>query len=119
MVVLPSLWEGLPLVLVEAMQRGVPVVTTHVGGIEEFSEGNADIVITPSDWSEFANGLQTMAARVRRGDVNSGRLHRWAEDRYGYAAVSSKWLSALLDPAGFFSAEQEAAHERVTDAGRS
>ena len=99
MVVLPSLWEGLPLVLVEAMQRGVPVVATDVGGIEEFAEDNADIVITPSDWGEFVKGLQTMAARLRRGDVNSFELHRWAEDRYGYATVSSKWLSALLDPA--------------------
>jgi glycosyltransferase involved in cell wall biosynthesis len=109
MVVLPSLWEGLPMVLVEAMQRGVPVVTTNVGGIEEIAECNADVVITPSDWDEFVKGMQTMAARLRRGEIDSVRLHRWAEDRYGYSTVSSKWLSALLNPAMFFGFKRDGA----------
>ena len=51
--VLPSLWEGFPLVLLEAMASGVPVVATD-------TSGGSDIV------AHRANGLL-----VRRGDPRS------------------------------------------------
>jgi glycosyltransferase involved in cell wall biosynthesis len=99
-VVLPSLDEGLPLVLVEAMSRGVPFVATAAGGTEEFN--NPDVIVTSTKWEAFEAGLFAMAAKIRAGEIDSRRLHQWAEARYGYATVSRRWLDCLLNPRQFF-----------------
>lgn len=101
-VVLPSLWEGLPLVLVESMLHGVPFVATAAGGTEELGDGNPDVRITSTDWSDFEAGLVEMAERLLSGRIDPLRLHAWAEKRYGYSSVSEKWVRCLHDPYQFF-----------------
>lgn len=42
--VLSSIYEGLPLVILEAMAAGLPVITTNVGGIKDIVQDNGILV---------------------------------------------------------------------------
>jgi colanic acid/amylovoran biosynthesis glycosyltransferase len=55
LLVLPSFMEGLPIVLMEAMALGVPVIASRVAGIPELvSDGKTGLLFAPSDWDELA-----------------------------------------------------------------
>lgn len=55
LLVLPSFMEGLPIVLMEAMAVGVPVVASRVAGIPELVEdGQTGLLFDPSNWDDLA-----------------------------------------------------------------
>lgn len=56
--VLPSLWEGLPIAMLEAMSFGVPVIATQVGGIDDVIENEiSGLVIPPKNFEALAKAI--------------------------------------------------------------
>jgi len=56
--VLTSLWEGLPIVVLEAMAAFKPVVATHTGGISDvIIEGRTGFLVAPGDMQELSDKL--------------------------------------------------------------
>jgi glycosyltransferase involved in cell wall biosynthesis len=68
--VLPSLWEGQPLVLQEALRAGVPIVASRAGGIPGLA-GDAALLVPPADAGSLSAAVRSvlcdpaLAARLR------------------------------------------------------
>jgi glycosyltransferase involved in cell wall biosynthesis len=61
--VLPSRFEGLPLVAIEAMLAGVPVVATDVGSVSEaVVDGSTGLLVPPDDPAALARAIASLLA---------------------------------------------------------
>ena len=84
--VLPSHFEGLSLVVLEAMAAGLPVVGTRIGGTEEtVVHGGTGLLVRPGDPLALAVSiLELLADRARARTLGeAGRLRFLAEFQAG------------------------------------
>jgi glycosyltransferase involved in cell wall biosynthesis len=77
--VLPSTWEGQPLILQEALRAGVPIVATRVGGTPVLTGEDAAVLVPPGDARRLADAVravltdEVLAARLRKAAAARGR----------------------------------------------
>ena len=93
-IALPSWTEGLPIVVLEAMALGRPVVATPVGGTRELVvDGETGLLVPPRDAGALADALRRLvddaSLRDRLGDAGRRR----AAERFSLEAS----VQAVLD----------------------
>jgi glycosyltransferase involved in cell wall biosynthesis len=92
--VLPSRWEGLPMVLLEAASAGLLVVATDVGGnAEVVVDQETGFLVPPDDEEALGKAMVRMAnlsGEERHGMAK--RARRLVQEQYSLSAIVDTWL---------------------------
>ncbi|MFO7607624.1 MAG: glycosyltransferase family 4 protein [Candidatus Krumholzibacteriia bacterium] len=99
--VMSSLWEGLPLVLLEAMAAGLPVAAYAIDGVREVvSDGASGLTVPAGDAGALADALAALARdpglRQRLG-TGAGAVVR---ERYSFDALVDRLEACYRQAAG-------------------
>lgn len=83
--VLSSNYENMPVVIIEALSCGIPVVSTNVGGIHEVIDNRNGILVPPKDSEKLAEAMIKMINNC--GKYNQESLRTPILERYSMKNV--------------------------------
>lgn len=90
--VLSSRTEGTPMVILEALAAGVPVVATAVGGIPDLLDGTGNVLVPPGDAHALARAIDGVLS-----DLPAMRERSLAtRDRLLSRAVEADWVDRYI-----------------------
>lgn len=82
--VLPSLWEGLPMALIEAMASGLPVVATQVSGSQQVVvSGESGILVPPGDSEQLRQAISSLIFDPVQSRAMGQAARERVEDMFG------------------------------------
>lgn len=93
--VLPSLSEGIPMAVLEAMALGKPVVATAVGGLPEIiQDGVTGLLVAPGDERALANACLQLITDPGEASAIGARARRVVEERFSHRQSGRALLAA-------------------------
>lgn len=90
--VLPSLTEGTPMALLEAMSYGIPVVGSAVGGVPQvIKHGETGLLVSPGNAGEISGAVLTLYRDSATRQTLAQNARILANTRYGV----SEWIDQI------------------------
>ena len=99
-VVVPSRRDAAPLVVLEAMQRALPVVASNVGGIGELVGTDTGVLVQPDDARALAAALRSLLDQPARLVAMGRRAAERAKAEFGLEAMAQRYTDLYHEVAG-------------------
>jgi glycosyltransferase involved in cell wall biosynthesis len=90
---MPSLWEGLPMAMLEAMVAGKAIIASETAGIPEaIVNGREGILVPPGDLDALARGLRVLLTdRAQRRTLGAAAFER-AKREFTVDVMTDRYL---------------------------
>ena len=95
-VVQPSLSEGFPFTVIEAMACGKPVVATDVGGVSEAIDGFG-VIVPPRSSAALAEGIMKVLENEEYAEEMGRRARRYVLKRFTYEGFIENYRRVYLE----------------------
>jgi len=120
--VLPSLNEGLPMTVLEAMAASKPVIATRVGAIGSvIQDGENGLLVAPKDPEGLQNAIAGLLSDPERRRRLGDQAHAWVSQNYTSEAMALKYRDmyeeVLGKPAPSAISARQADHSNVDARG--
>jgi glycosyltransferase involved in cell wall biosynthesis len=96
--VLPSLREGSPNALLEAMERGLPVIASGVGAVPEMlGNGGFGLVVPPSDPTALAVAIREVLALPEEAAVRARLAREHVRENHDMEKNAARWTELFIN----------------------
>lgn len=90
LLVIPSMTEGLPMILLEAMQANLPVIASEVGDIATVLAGRG-LLTTPGDTRQLAEAIDRMTSNLGFYRQQAATSAQHVADHYSAATMAQRY----------------------------
>lgn len=95
--ILPSLWEGLPMALIEAMASGLPVIATEVSGTRQvMAPGETGLLVPPGDSRRLSQAMAQLLSDPARARAMGAAAKRRVAAHFSAQHQAQEHLSLFL-----------------------
>ena len=92
--IMSSNYENMPVVILEALASGLPIVSTNVGGIKEMIDDTKGILVEPRNKEALAEAIIKMIKTHKNYDAEY--LRNSVIEKYGYESVG-RFLDSIYN----------------------